>query len=87
MNKTMSHHYRINHLTSIIVDIVGMAMFLLLDEFLATSKLKSVGALLHPDKAVYHFSSLILHMSSRSESLLNRRGRGHCPPSLRNLWP
>jgi hypothetical protein len=63
MNKTMSHHYRINHLTSIIVDIVGMAMFLLLDEFLATSKLKSVGALLHPDKAVYHFSSLILNPS------------------------
>ena len=71
MNKTMSRHYRINHLTSINVDIVGMAMFLLLDEFLATSKLKSVGALLHPDESVYHFSSLILHMSSRSESLLN----------------
>ena len=47
------------------------AKFLLLDKFWATSKLKSIGASEHPDKAVCPFSLLILHMSARSESLLN----------------
>ena len=48
-----------------------MAMFLFLDEFWGTSKLKSVGASQHPDKAVCHFSLLILHVSSSSEALLD----------------
>jgi len=46
-------------------------MFLLLDEFWATSGPKSVGAQEHPNKAVCHFGLLILHMSKRSEVSLD----------------
>jgi len=50
-----------------------MAMFLSLDKFWATSKLKSVGASQHPDEAVCHFifSLHILAMTSSSDALLD----------------
>jgi hypothetical protein len=46
-----------------------MAMFLLLDEFWATSEPKSLGASQHPDEGVCQFGSLILAMSQRSDAL------------------
>ena len=52
--------------------VLTMAMFLLLDKFRAKSELKSVGAFQHPDKAVCHFSLLILAMSHSSDALLDR---------------
>ena len=50
------------------------AMFLLLDEFWATSEPKSGEESLHPDKGVCQFGLLILHLSSRSVSFLNHIG-------------
>ncbi len=48
-----------------------MAMFLLLDEFWATSKPKPGEESLHPDKGVCQFGLLILEMSLSSEALLD----------------
>ena len=49
---------------------LAMAMFLLLDEFWATSEPKSLGASQHPDKGVCQFGWLILAMSQSSDALL-----------------
>ena len=65
--------YRINHLTSLmsISSVPMMAMFLLLDEFWATSKPKLLGASQHPDKRVCQFGLLILAMSQSFDALLD----------------
>ncbi len=48
-----------------------MEIFLSLKKYPALCKLKLLGALKHPDEAVFHFSLLFLQMPSSSDSILN----------------
>jgi hypothetical protein len=48
-----------------------MEIFLSLDKYPALCELKLLGASLHPDEAVFHFSSLFLWMSTSCESILD----------------